>query len=119
VLQSGVDIKKSISARPESFAPKVHETGEIVKTATAEQDPQAKAIEIIQQAYQVAEDIKAGANKYADEVLANLEASANRVIRTINNGRMRLSKMTGTQLQNTSPIISDMEAPLEIKQPKK
>jgi nicotinate-nucleotide pyrophosphorylase len=76
-------------------------------------DAQAKAMEIIQQAYQVASEIKAGANKYADDVLSNLEANANRIIRTIKNGRQRLNKTFGSDIKTESS--SDSEgAPLEI-----
>jgi hypothetical protein len=56
---------------------------------------EAKASEVIQQAYQVAKEIRSGADKYADEVLANLEATSSRIMRTIKNGRLRLSKMLG------------------------
>ena len=76
------------------------------------QDAQAKAMEIIQQAYQVASEIKAGANKYADDVLSNLESNANRIIRTIKNGRLRLNKTFGSDIKAESS--SDPEgSPLE------
>ena len=68
------------------------------------QDAQAKAMEIIQQAYQVAAEIKAGANKYADDVLSNLEANANRIIRTIKNGRLRLNKTFGGAVSAESSL---------------
>ena len=51
-----------------------------------------KAVEILQQAYQMAKEIKEGADKYADEVLANLEATSTRVLRTVKAGRERLTK---------------------------
>jgi hypothetical protein len=53
---------------------------------------EAKAIEVLQQAYQMAKEIREGADKYADEVLANLEATSTRILRTLKAGRERLSK---------------------------
>ena len=74
------------------------------------QDAQAKAMEIIQQAYQVASEIKAGANKYADDVLSNLESNANRIIRTIKNGRLRLNKTFGSDIKPADPEGSSLES---------
>lgn len=53
---------------------------------------EAKAVEVLQQAYQMAKEIREGADKYADEVLANLEATSTRILRTIKAGRERLAK---------------------------
>lgn len=53
---------------------------------------EAKAVEVLQQAYQMAKEIREGADKYADEVLANLEATSARILRTIRAGRERLVK---------------------------
>lgn len=53
---------------------------------------EAKAVEVLQQAYQMAKEIRDGADKYADEVLANLEATSTRILRTIKAGRERLTK---------------------------
>lgn len=50
----------------------------------------AKAAEIIQQAYQIAKEVREGADKYADEVLSNMELTSTRVLRTIKAGRERL-----------------------------
>jgi hypothetical protein len=52
---------------------------------------EAKAVEVLQQAYQMAKEIREGADKYADEVLANLEATSTRILRTIKAGRDRLT----------------------------
>ncbi len=60
-----------------------------------------KATEIIQQAYQLAKEIREGADKYADEVLSNLELSTTRVLRTVKAGRDRLVK-TVQGKQNTN-----------------
>ncbi|MFH1577030.1 MAG: hypothetical protein ABID35_05775 [Candidatus Margulisiibacteriota bacterium] len=53
---------------------------------------EAKAVEVLQQAYQMAKEIREGADGYADEVLANLEATSTRILRTIKAGRQRLEK---------------------------
>ena len=55
---------------------------------------ETKAVEVIEQAYQMAKEIREGADKYADEVLANLESTSTRVLRTVKAGRDRLSKTT-------------------------
>jgi hypothetical protein len=52
---------------------------------------EVKAVEVLQQAYQMAKEIREGADKYADEVLANLEATSTRILRTIKAGRDRLT----------------------------
>ncbi|MFA5113955.1 MAG: hypothetical protein WC529_06665 [Candidatus Margulisiibacteriota bacterium] len=64
------------------------------ETAENDRRPPAenKAIEVIEQAYQMAKEIREGADKYADEVLANLEATSTRVLRTVKAGRERLTK---------------------------
>ena len=60
----------------------------------------AKSAEIIQQAYQIAKEVREGADKYADEVLSNLELASTRVLRTIKAGRERLQKtVQGTKSQ--------------------
>jgi cell division septum initiation protein DivIVA len=53
---------------------------------------EAKAVEVLQEAYQMAKEIREGADGYADEVLANLEATSTRILRTIKAGRDRLTK---------------------------
>lgn len=58
---------------------------------------EAKAVEVLQQAYQMAKEIRDGADKYADEVLANLEATSTRLLRTIKAGRDRLAKSEGSK----------------------
>jgi hypothetical protein len=52
----------------------------------------ASSAEMIQQAYQIAKEIREGADKYADEILSNLEQTSTRILRTINAGRDRLKK---------------------------
>ncbi len=65
---------------------------ESIKTDNLPENPEGRAIEIIQQAYQLAKEIKDGADKYADEVLADLEVTSMRVTRVVKNGRQKLSK---------------------------
>lgn len=67
---------------------------ELSQDPPSNQDSEAKAIQLIQQAYQVSKEIRTGADKYADEVLSNLEATSTRILRAIKNGRLRLSKQT-------------------------
>lgn len=95
VLNSGEGFaKQTISERKESAAPKLQEAKPPEKTLSSD-DPESKAQEIIQKAYQVAEEIRKGADKYADEVLANIEATSERILRTVKNGRQRLKGVKG------------------------
>jgi cell division septum initiation protein DivIVA len=55
-------------------------------------EDEAKAVEVLQQAYEMAREIREGADKYADEILANLEATSTRILRTVKAGRDRLTK---------------------------
>jgi hypothetical protein len=55
-------------------------------------EDEAKAVEVLQQAYEMAREVREGADKYADEILANLEATSTRILRTVKAGRERLSK---------------------------
>ncbi|MFA5104965.1 MAG: hypothetical protein WC527_07320 [Candidatus Margulisiibacteriota bacterium] len=67
---------------------------DLSQTPPSNEDSEAKAIQLIQQAYQVAKEIRGGADNYADEVLSNLEATTTRILRAVKNGRLRLSKQT-------------------------
>lgn len=76
------------------------------KAAPQKERPQAvqpmpdntKAAEIVQQAYQIAKEVREGADKYADEVLSNLELTSTRVLRTVKAGRERLGRtVQGTE----------------------
>ncbi len=68
------------------------ESIDLSQTPPSNEDSEAKAIQLIQQAYQVSKEIRGGADKYADEVLSNLEATTTRILRAVKNGRLRLSK---------------------------
>jgi len=86
--------KRNISQRSDRIeVPHVSEIKSITKDNLDE-----KAIEVIQQAYQMAKEIRIGADKYADEVLANLEVTSSRILRTIKNGRSRLSKISDVDI---------------------
>ncbi|MFC1511053.1 hypothetical protein ACFL5U_01540 [Candidatus Margulisiibacteriota bacterium] len=67
------------------------ERREIMEGRTQEE---AKAVEVLQQAYQMAKEIRDGADKYADQVLSNLEATSTRILRSVRAGRERLEKTT-------------------------
>ncbi len=67
---------------------------EAKEVTTAAPKEGGEAVDILQQAYQMAKEIREGADKYADEVLANLEATSGRILRTIQAGRERLAKST-------------------------
>lgn len=73
------------------------ESIDLSKTSPSTEDAEARAIQLIQQAYQVSKDIRIGADKYADEVLANVEATATKILRVVKNGRDRLSKTSSEE----------------------
>ena len=86
VVQGGGDFARKAIGQEEAA----------VDQPTADQPTRArgesKAVEVIEQAYQMAKEIREGADKYADEVLANLEATSSRILRTVKAGRDRLGK---------------------------
>jgi hypothetical protein len=93
VLQGGGGFaKEALAQKAEKRGPEASAEAR----AMVEDRPQdeAKAVEVLQQAYQMAKEIRDGADKYADEVLANLEATSTRILRTLKAGRDRLSKTT-------------------------
>jgi hypothetical protein len=60
-------------------------------------DNEDRATEIIESAYKIAKEVRMGADKYADEVLSNLEATSSRILRSVKAGRTRLGKfVTGS-----------------------
>ncbi len=88
VIRGGGDIARTAITRGRGEQPEA-----VMEEAEGERRPQAesKAVEVLEQAYQMAKEIREGADKYADEVLANLEATSTRILRTIKAGRDRLS----------------------------
>ena len=53
---------------------------------------EGKATDIIENAYKIAKEVRMGADKYADEVLSNLEATSSRILRAVKAGRSRLNR---------------------------
>jgi len=108
VIQGGGGFAKEAiaskkEARPASPMPPSQNSVEetiIVEEIEVRSREEGKAVEVLQQAYQMAKEIRGGADKYADEVLANLEATSTRILRTIQAGRDRLTKTTkGTEVK--------------------
>ncbi|MBU0686360.1 MAG: hypothetical protein KKB81_00715 [Candidatus Margulisbacteria bacterium] len=67
---------------------------------------EGKAVEVIQQAYQIAKEVRLGADRYADEVLTNLEATSSRVLRAVRAGREKLQKSIGVDEIESIPLPS-------------
>ncbi len=60
-------------------------------------EKESKSTEIIENAYKIAKEVRMGADKYADEVLSNLEATSSRILRSVKAGRAMLGKsVTGS-----------------------
>lgn len=97
VLNSGEGfVKQSLSDSRKDIQPqKLQEMQKPSEKIISGDDADSKAQEIIQKAYQVAEEIRGGADKYADEVLLNLESTSERILRTVKNGRQRLKGVKG------------------------
>lgn len=108
VVQGGGDFaKKVIDKRAPSAAPtpkqasidypearkEVEKMKEGIQAST---DPEEKAVEIIENAYKIAKEVRMGADKYADDILSNLELTSGRILRTVRAGRQRLNKNTGS-----------------------
>lgn len=94
VAQGGTDFARKAIGREEAKS----EPAEAPEM-TERHKEESKAVEVIEQAYQMAKEIRDGSDKYADEVLANLEATSTRILRTIKAGRERLGKtgQTGSE----------------------
>jgi cell division septum initiation protein DivIVA len=60
------------------------ETGEIQRLATE------RATQLVAQAEQRADGVRQGANAYAREILANLEATVQRILEAVENGKQQL-----------------------------
>jgi len=110
VVQGGGDlVKEAIGKR--TMPPK-QETMDFVEArkevekvkeglpVTAESED--KATEIIESAYKIAKEVRMGADKYADEVLSNLEATSSRILRAVKAGRTRLGKFVSGTPQGSS-----------------
>jgi len=89
VIQGGSNFAKKAIGRGEGAVETV-----VVEEVELKARNEGKSVEIIEQAYQMAKEVRDGADKYADEVLSNLEATTSRVLRTVRAGRDRLAKTT-------------------------
>ena len=109
VVQGGGDfVKKVIDKRSGSTTTTVHppkqstidfaearkEVEKVKENLPVSSDPEEKAVEIIENAYKVSKEVRMGADKYADEVLSNLELTSSRILRAVKAGRHRLGKYT-------------------------
>lgn len=94
VVQGGGDFaKKALGDRSEKKPNEVQvESTQIQALQTGPVTDNVKGAEIVQQAYQIAKEVRGGADKYADEVLSNLELTSTRILRTVKAGRDRLGK---------------------------
>lgn len=108
VVQGGGDlVKKAINKR--GFPPKQEsmefvearkELEKVKENIPASSDIDDKATDIIENAYKIAKEVRMGADKYADEVLSNLEATSSRILRAVKAGRARLGKFVNNTPQN-------------------
>jgi len=96
VIQGGGGFAKHAIAKGESSSPLESSAAgaQVSPELEGKSRTEAKAVEVIEQAYQMAKEVREGADKYADEVLANLEATSTRILRTVKAGRDRLSQTT-------------------------
>ena len=93
ILQGGEGLaKEAIASKSDSVEQGQETREEDVNNQPEKAKEDGKAVEILQQSYQMAKEIREGADKYADEVLANLEAASTRILRTVKAGRERLQK---------------------------
>jgi len=103
VVQGGEDFAKRAIDRKGGKGEDISEVEEKAKKSVTKllergeksEEAEGRAIEVLQQAYQIAREVRQGADKYADEVLSNLEAASSRVLRTVRAGRERLKKFKG------------------------
>lgn len=94
VIQGGTDFAKKAIGKGDSPAGAEEESSREGSESERRGPSESKAVEVMEQAYQMGKEIREGADKYADEVLANLEATSTRILRTIKAGRERLTKGT-------------------------
>jgi hypothetical protein len=100
VSQGGGEfVKKAIDKRPFPVKQETIEFVEARKDIEKLRDMsqhvtsgEEKATDIIENAYKIAKEVRMGADKYADEVLASLEATSSRILRAVKAGRSRLGR---------------------------
>lgn len=120
VVQGGEDFAKKAIDRDKHLVTKTEVLDEVMTKRPAKLAPrpaqkeelsgdmEGKAIEVLQQAYQIARDVRQGADKYADDVLQNLEATSARILRSIRAGRDRLQKVIGEGKADEPKSIADI-----------
>jgi hypothetical protein len=101
VAQGGGElVKKAIDKRTApppkqetiEFAEARKEVERVKEGLSSGAENEDRATEIIESAYKIAKEVRMGADKYADEVLSNLEATSSRILRAVKAGRTRLGK---------------------------
>ncbi len=94
VIQVGARQKPAVQSKQELM--EFEEEGKSVEKARETlprmTGSEEKATEIIESAYKIAKEVRMGADKYADEVLTNLEATSSRILRAVKAGRARLNR---------------------------
>ena len=123
VAQGGGDFAKKVISggaheAPAATVERVRKKAEKVE-GEGRDEQEGKAIEVLQQAYQIAKEIRTGADGYADEVLLNLEATTARILRSVRAGRERLEKYQGEggkQPESIEEILPEKKAPKEKPQ---
>jgi cell division septum initiation protein DivIVA len=127
VVQGGEDFAKRAIDRDKKAGAKTDILDEVVpkktkavappaQKAEGQGDVEGKAIEVLQQAYQIAKEVRQGADKYADDVLSNLEATSSRILRSIRAGRDRLSRVIGEGRAEEPKSIADVLTKKEKKE---
>lgn len=97
--------KRAVPSKQESmdFVEARKEVEKVKEGLTVTAESEDKATEIIENAYKIAKEVRMGADKYADEVLSNLEATSSRILRAVKAGRTRLGKfVTGTPQESNT-----------------
>jgi len=91
VVQGGEDFARSAIGREKIMTQR---SLEVNAAPQAPEVPSEKgeSAAVLEQAYQIAKEVRGGADNYADEVLSNLELTTTRILRTVQAGRERLQK---------------------------
>lgn len=92
LIQSGKDFAKKNIEKERQVK---KETAVSLEENLSEKELYQKTHEVLEDAYNLASEIRKGADRYADEVLANLELTSSKILRTIRNGRLSISKIEG------------------------
>jgi hypothetical protein len=101
VIQAGPDTARKAVDKAQFSKIKDESSSEVVYPRESIEDSELNASEVVNQAYQIADEVKLGADKYAEEVLTNLTVVVSRMLRTIENGRIRLQKSLRKEAQTS------------------